>query len=210
MRRLYTTLAVAASCLVQNLSAQPLRVLLNPSNIRLLDDPDYYTWTVEAGGQSSSTSIGDDGAVSLELAAPGGSALDGNYNKITYTRFVSHLGERVVGEGVSTSNDAPGPLTLSISGLEAGEHTLLTWHNSWDNLDSAAVVSVAVNGQEVATVNPSLPPDADLSSAMLNPVTGRGPIHSHGQYLGICDFVHHVFSRLRGSVCGRRIHSRGW
>lgn len=162
MRRLYSVIAVTASCLLPTLSAaQPLRVRLNPSNIRLLDEPDFHSWTVESGAQNSSTSIGDDGAVSFALAAPADSSLEGDYDKAPYTRFVPHLGERVVAEGITTSgddadDDAPGPLTLSIRGLEAGEHTLLAWHNTWVNLDAVVAVSVAVDGEEVASVRARL------------------------------------------------------
>ncbi|KAL3481102.1 pectin lyase fold/virulence factor [Aspergillus californicus] len=131
-----------------------LRVRLGPSNIRQLADPDYEIFVVESEAESSSA--GFDG-VNFTVSAPEGSYLEGSYYKYQYTRFVSHLGERVVNQGITTSSDDPGPITLSILGLEEGEHTLLTWHNLWSNPeDSAAAVSVSVNGEELASVEPSI------------------------------------------------------
>ncbi|KAL5335709.1 hypothetical protein BJX70DRAFT_390527 [Aspergillus crustosus] len=126
-----------------------LRVRLAPSSIRSLAEPDFETLVVESEAESSSGTFEN---VSVTVTAPSGSYLEGSYYKYQYTRFVSHLGERVVNQGITTSVDNPGPITLSISGLNEGEHTLLTWHNLWSNPDGEATTgSVSANGEEVAS-----------------------------------------------------------
>ncbi|KAL2833727.1 pectin lyase fold/virulence factor [Aspergillus cavernicola] len=131
-----------------------LRVRLGPSNIRQLVEPDYETFVVESESESSSASFNN---VNFTISAPEGSYLEGSYYKFQYTRFVSHLGERVVNQGITTSSDNPGPITLLIAGLEEGEHTLLTWHNLWSDPESAATVSVSVGGEELASqIEPSV------------------------------------------------------
>lgn len=149
MGNLYTSAAIFAS-LLATVSAQ-LRVQFNPSTVRPLDEPDYRPWAIETESQNSTTTIDD---VKFTLSAPLDSYLDGNYYKYQYTRFVSHLGERVVNKGVTTSEDNPGPIRLSIEGLEEGEHSLLMWHNAWDDLEEgeSGSVEVGVDGEVVLTV----------------------------------------------------------
>lgn len=141
-------IGVLAAALVATASAQ-MRVRLTPSSIRSMAEPDFETWTIESETQNASTTIGD---VQFSIAAPDDSYLEGTYYKYQYTRFVSSLGERVVNQGVTTSSDNPGAITLTIQGLAEGQHTLLTYHNVWDNLESTGSVSVAVDGEEQATV----------------------------------------------------------
>lgn len=149
MGSLYTCTAILAF-LLPAVSAQ-LRVQLNPSSVRPLDEPDYHPWPIETETKESTTTIDN---VTFTLSAPSDSHLDGNYYKYQYTRFVSHLGERVVNKGITTSEDNPGPIRLSIEGLEEGEHSLLMWHNAWDDLEQAELgsVEVGVDGEAVATV----------------------------------------------------------
>lgn len=150
LHTLAATTAILASLLPSIVSAQ-LRVQFNPSTVRLVDEPDYHPWTVETEATESNTTIND---LAFTLSVPSDSYLDGNYYKYQYTRFVSHLGERVVSQGVTTSEDNPGPITLSIEGLEEGEHSLLMWHNAWDDLGDGelAMVEVEVDGEVVASV----------------------------------------------------------
>ncbi|KAF9888481.1 hypothetical protein FE257_008588 [Aspergillus nanangensis] len=139
--------ALTAALLATSVAAQT-RVRLTSSAIRALTEPDFTTWIITSEAQNASTTIGD---TQFSLAAPDDSYLEGNYYKYQYTRFVSHLGERVANQGVTTSSDNPGPITLTIQGLEAGDHTLLTWHNAWDSIDSAGTVSVSVDGEDLAS-----------------------------------------------------------
>ena len=128
----------------------PYRIRLYSANARNLSETDYDTWTV-TDGPTSSASIGP---LSLSLAVASGEAiLTGGEYKEQARRFLSSLGERVVNQGVTTSeDDGPGvSLTLSIAGLEQGEHTLLTWHNAWDDIASPSSLDVDVDGASAAT-----------------------------------------------------------
>ncbi len=129
-----------------------IRVRLNPARVRDTGDTDYTTWTIAEGAsaQLKSNSTG----LSFTLSAATGK-LNGNWNKAVYSRIITSLGERVVGEGISTvannGDNAGGvAIKLTISGLSAGEHSLLTWHNAWDALKATASLTVTANGEEVA------------------------------------------------------------
>lgn len=136
-----------------SLSNSTIRIRLNPAAVRNLDDNDFVTWTVP--NTASADFRADNGTVlSFSLSAASGK-LNGNYNKAVYTRMISSLGERVVAEGISTQTDNGDnvggvPITLSISGLPTGGHTLLTWHNAWDKLNDTASVTVMVDGKDAA------------------------------------------------------------
>jgi hypothetical protein len=149
MKNFSTLTALALSTLLPLQVTAQIRVRFNPSNIRELVDSDFPALVVESEAQSSS---GGFGGANFTVSAPEGSYLEGNYYKYQYTRTVSQLGERVVNTGITTSEDNPGPVTLAITGLEEGEHSLLTWHNLWDNSDGPADVDVAVGGETVASV----------------------------------------------------------
>lgn len=127
------------------------RVKLHPSQIRLLGDSDYHQWSIEA--EVSSSTFSANGLDFTFAAGDGSSLLEGNWNKLNYRQFLPTLGQRLVGTAMSTQEDADdGSLILTISGLPDGEHTLLTWHNSWQAADGLATVSVSVNGEDLATV----------------------------------------------------------
>ncbi|KAL4926763.1 pectin lyase fold/virulence factor [Aspergillus undulatus] len=162
MRSLFQLTALAA---ILSLSEAQLRVRLMSSSVRDLAEADFSTFTIESEVASSSTSI--DG-VNFTVSAPEGSYLQGDYYKYQYTRTVSHLGERVVNQGITTDPDNPGAITLSISGLEEGEHTLLTWHNLWSEPEgdaAAATVGVSAGGEELASVVPTIRIDNIWESA---------------------------------------------
>ncbi|KAF2629128.1 polysaccharide lyase family 1 protein [Macroventuria anomochaeta] len=129
-----------------------VRVRLNPAKIRDTGDTDYTTWTIAEG--ASSTLEPNNTGLSFTLSAAIGK-LNGNWNKAVYSRIITSLGERVVGEGISTvadNGDNVGgvAIKLSISGLPAGEHSILAWHNAWDALKATASLAVTVNGKEAA------------------------------------------------------------
>lgn len=142
--------AVLGSELAPSPPASLTKVNLNPSNIRYLADPDYRVWTIPSEANSASGSFN---GVDVTLTAGGGSTLIGNYYKFAYARFWSTLGERVVDQGITTSDQLALPLTLTLKGLSPGNHTLLAWHNCWDNLASVAPLNVTVDGVIVATVS---------------------------------------------------------
>ena len=129
-----------------------VRVRLNPARVRDTGDTDYTTWTVSEGASSKYTT--NDTGLTFTLSAASGK-LNGNWNKAVYTRIIASLGERVIGEGISTAADNGGnvggvAIKLSISGLSAGKHSILAWHNAWDALKAAASLTVSVDGKEAA------------------------------------------------------------
>lgn len=128
------------------------RVKLHPSQIRLLADSDWNQWSFEGDISSATYSAND---LDFTLASVDGSTqLEGDWHKIVYRNFVPMLGQRLIGTAMSTNEDSEGgTLTLTIEGLPEGEHSLLTWHNSWAKQDEYASVSVSVDGEELASVN---------------------------------------------------------
>ncbi|KAJ8105108.1 hypothetical protein OPT61_g10377 [Boeremia exigua] len=128
-----------------------IRVRLNPAKIRDTGDTDYVTWTV-AEGASAQLKPNNTG-LSFTLSVASGK-INGNWNKAVYSRIITSLGERVVGEGISTAaangDNVGAAIKLTISGLSAGEHSILTWHNAWDALKATASLTVSVNGKEAA------------------------------------------------------------
>ncbi|KAK6530458.1 hypothetical protein TWF694_003809 [Orbilia ellipsospora] len=105
-------------------------------------EPNYELWTVNGGTSSSFTSSS---GVVFKLSVPS-STLRGSRYKLITAKMQAWLGERVVGEGMSTDGTAAVPITLTLTGLPSGTHTLLTYHNAWDALSAAANIKVTVNG----------------------------------------------------------------
>lgn len=128
-----------------------VRVRLNPARVRDTGDSDFVTWTVSEG--VSTQLQANNTGLSFTLSAASGK-LNGNWNKAVYSRIIASLGERVVGEGISTIADngdnAGFAIKLSIAGLPAGEHSILAWHNAWDALKTVASLTVTANGEEAA------------------------------------------------------------
>ncbi|EEB97206.1 hypothetical protein MPER_03522, partial [Moniliophthora perniciosa FA553] len=102
----------------------------------------YEIWHISNGEASASTKFGD---VSLTLEAVD-DTLNGNRYKVLQQAATTYLGEWLIGEGISTENrEGNIPLKLTASGLSEGSHTLLAFHNGWDNLDGVSDLVVAVN-----------------------------------------------------------------
>ncbi|KAF9259580.1 pectate lyase [Marasmius fiardii PR-910] len=134
---------VAFSALVSG-----LQVSLNPNTVPVAHPDDWNVWTVTNGAATASTTIS---GVTLTLSAASGTTLKGAQNKIVHTKFTSYLGEHLVGQGMSTEATTGLALTLTIKGLSVGTHTLLSWHNAWDNLQVAAAVDVSVGSTKVVS-----------------------------------------------------------
>ncbi|GAP92939.2 putative pectate lyase [Rosellinia necatrix] len=123
-------------------SASGFRVRLNPTNLRLVEDADWPAWTVPAATSASYVTKG----VTFTLSVPSDTTLKGARYKLVQQKFVPSMGERMIGEGITTESTTGGAVTLSITGLSAGTHTLLSYHNAWDNLSSAASLKITVDG----------------------------------------------------------------
>ncbi|KAK1230824.1 hypothetical protein PQX77_000732 [Marasmius sp. AFHP31] len=128
--------------------AQHLQVLLNPSGVPVRPDNEWLTWTVTNGQASASTTIS---GVKFTISAGSGTTLKGSQYKLIRNNFNGFLGQHMVGEGMSTDATTGIPLTLSIQGLSAGTHSLLSWHNAWDNLQTVTGVDVAVGGTKIVS-----------------------------------------------------------
>lgn len=157
MKGLYNAvvgLVAAAACasaraIARDDAAGRSRVKLHPVQVRLLADTDHEVWTISDEATASFTT---DNGIDLTLSA-GNSTLQGDWYRLVYQTFVPKIGERMVGTGISTNDETTGgPLTLTLAGLSEGEHSLLTWHNAWSNIQETATVSISVDGTEVATV----------------------------------------------------------
>ena len=118
------------------------RIRLNPTAVRNLSDSDYVTWTIPNAAKADFKNSGNGSSLSFSLSTASGT-LGGNSYKAVYTCVIASLGERVIAEGISTKTDAGDDVggvavTLTISGLSAGEHSILAWHNAWDKLKATA------------------------------------------------------------------------
>ncbi|KAL0563256.1 hypothetical protein V5O48_018819, partial [Marasmius crinis-equi] len=128
--------------------AANLKVLFNPSGVPLRPDTEWTPWTVTNGQASASTTIS---GVSFTIAAASGTTLKGSQYKIVRNNFNGFLGQHMVGQGMSTEATTGSALTLTIKGLSAGTHSLLSWHNAWDALQSVTGVDVAVGGTKIVS-----------------------------------------------------------
>ncbi|KAI5925475.1 pectate lyase [Camillea tinctor] len=122
------------------------RVRLNPAGLRVVEDPDWPVWTVETDTSSTSTVIN---GVTLMLSVPGDAVLDGSRYKLVQQAAVAGMGEKMVGEGITANTTDGTAVTLTIAGLSPGNHSLLTYHNAWDSIPSAATLSISVDGKTV-------------------------------------------------------------
>ncbi|KAI1635479.1 pectate lyase [Biscogniauxia mediterranea] len=122
------------------------RVRLNPAGLRVVEDPDWPVWTVETDVSSVSTVIN---GVTLTLSVPGDAVLDGSRYKLVQQAAVAGMGEKMIGEGITANTTDGKAVTLTLTGLTQGTHTLLTYHNAWDNIPSAAALSISVDGETV-------------------------------------------------------------
>lgn len=176
--------------LVALASAARTRVKVHPSQIRLLADTDWQAWTIADETSSTFTANGLD----FLLSAGGDVALQGDRNKLIYEEFVPKLGERLLGSAITTNEDSSGgPITLTIAGLEAGEHSVLAWHNSWQSGDDLATLSVSVNGEEVESVRANMHIHAWYGDSQ---TAGGFSVQSRQQHLG-CRHLIRDFHGLR-------------
>ncbi|KAI8627175.1 pectate lyase [Xylariaceae sp. FL1651] len=118
------------------------RVRLNPTGSRLVEDPDWPAWTVPAATSASYVIKG----VTLTLSVPSDTVLHGARYKLVQQQAVAGMGEKMIGEGISTGSMTGEAVTLTIKGLAAGNHTLLSYHNAWDSLASVASLTITVDG----------------------------------------------------------------
>jgi hypothetical protein len=102
-------------------AAEPLRVDLTLNQVRTdILTRAWENWLIPDGGASAERVFG---AVKVTLAAEN-SALAGVWWKPGLAK-----GATLASDGISLKDNTPGTLTLTFSGLAAGKHSLVTWHN---------------------------------------------------------------------------------
>ena len=150
-------LGILVQCESQQKPAEldPLKVDLDFSGRRLneVHDPLYKSWVIEEGKTAEKSFD------STKITLKGN--LSSNWYKVgVHAPYYA----RLVNDGVVSQ----GPLEMQISGLQEGEHSLLTFHNTFDSPEakSFAPVNIYVNGEKVETVKPSNRTDATINSAM--------------------------------------------
>lgn len=118
-----------------------------------VNDPLYSSWVVEQGDKLEKSFEG----VTIGFSG----AIESGWYK---TGVQAPYYARLVNDGLISQ----GPLQMTISGLAPGQHSLLTFHNTFDNPESKsfAPVAIYVNDTKVKTVEPSNRTDATINSAM--------------------------------------------
>ncbi|KAJ4350448.1 uncharacterized protein N0V89_009069 [Didymosphaeria variabile] len=126
-------------------AATRMRVQFYSPTARDLPDSDWSRWPVSAWG---STTINN---ITFELESS--TTLKGGEYKQQYRRPLPSIGERLVNQGITTEtgNGTNSEITLTITGLPAGSHTLTTWHNTWEGIASPAILSITAAGKSVAS-----------------------------------------------------------
>jgi hypothetical protein len=136
----------------------------------------YTQWTTASSGGTTSTgttpisknftsATGEAVTVSLAMTAAaqaaGGTGLNGTY----YQAGVAIDGQKLVSDGVTVAPNvlnAGGQIQMTLTGLSAGPHTLLTYHNAGDSptlpggLGTMAPIKVYLNGTYVTAITPSI------------------------------------------------------
>lgn len=111
-------------------------------------DPEYTAWAV--GRVTSEQKTLDNGVTITVAAAEGATGLASNWNKNLITQ------SKLLGDGVFACHLEDGnyvwikegktAITLTITGLSAGQHSLLAYHNDTDANQRHPDVEVSVDG----------------------------------------------------------------
>ncbi len=135
--------------------------------------PGYTQWTTNSSGGTSSTgtsaitesfvvpSTGENVIVSLAMSVAAQSA-GGTGITYTYNSVVNTSGWQLGSDGVTVNpqdNNLDGQIQMTITGLNPGTHSLLTFHNAGDSpiaLGTLAPINVYLNGGYVTAVTPTI------------------------------------------------------
>ena len=141
---------------VSTTMAQKIDFNLSGQNVSQVNETDYIPWAVD---RTTTSQLTLDNGVTIELNMGGvsGQTLKSNWWK----QAVRNENSRLIGDCVSVYGlDADGntpvltdvstTLNLVLTGLSAGEHSLLAYHNVTDgNQTNPAKINVSVNGELV-------------------------------------------------------------
>jgi hypothetical protein len=175
-------LAVAL-LIVSSLRAGELRVDINrdSKNSPSVTETNYVQWSTDstnaaatgtaAVSRSFTTSTGEN--VTVTFAQTAASATAGGTGLLSNWYQTGAQGTaKLVSDGltVAPANLATGgQLRMTITGLAAGAHTLLTYHNAWDALTAGSLgpIDVSVNGALVIdNLQPSIRAATNIASAI--------------------------------------------
>ena len=164
MKNFITTIAMACCSLLVTAQEKPqFKVDLNINNRSEAEvlEPGYTPWVVSQG----KTDTKEINGVTCTLTCPSGVTpeyiLRPGWQK-TYVQNAEYKAQngRLTFDGISLdpndnsvkANDFYGSFTLKLEGLPAGQHTLITYHNSWGNPDKnyCAPMTIKCNGTVVA------------------------------------------------------------
>lgn len=158
-------LLACAGCL--SLPAEEIKVDINNSNRPVSEgtDPAYTPWSTNNIWYSGGTTIAQTfGSVTVRFTTlfPAGADFRPGYWK-TGVQGSPPSGTlyncKLAGDGIKVHEDsggnAGGQIEMRLSGLSAGPHTLLTYHNSWESGAAGSQINVFVNGVQVVTNLPT-------------------------------------------------------
>ncbi len=158
--RLRTALFLAAMApLSSPLYAQQLKVDISITNRQAqeVQEPGYALWQA-AQGKSTSAEFTTEGDVQIPITCTLSCPADADYEvrtgwSKTYVQNATYKSQngRLTFDGISLDPRTYGSLTLRIEGLPAGQHTIQTYHNCWENPSAfyAAPMTVKLNGEVV-------------------------------------------------------------
>ncbi|MDH7598042.1 MAG: thrombospondin type 3 repeat-containing protein [Sedimentisphaerales bacterium] len=164
-------------------SAGELKVDINNSGRKWTEgtDPAFVPWSTEyawLSGGDSTTATFDGVTITFRRIGPNGSGLRAGYWK----NGVVDLGVKLLGDGLKVDSDdsTPVQIEMRIKGLSPGMHTLLTYHNDWDNHTaySVAPLDIFVDGVQVVddlqvTVRAASPAEAATAYLEFEVAAGR-------------------------------------
>ena len=163
MKRLLTVMRagmmLAAVALAEEAAAQQLKVDISITNRQAqeVQEPGYALWQA-AQGKTTSMEFAVEGEGQSPITCTLLCADDSDYEvrtgwSKTYIQNATYKGQngRLTFDGVSLDPRTFGSFTLRIEGLPAGQHTIQTYHNCWENPTAfyAAPMTVKLNGTVV-------------------------------------------------------------
>jgi len=158
-RRLLALLAAAH--LLGSVHAAELKVDLNRNGQdSSTTETNYVAWSIPdpAGSTPAIKSFSTaDGTITVTFAmpatSPAGTGLVTNWYKQYAQTSPDVDGCKLVSDGVTVANgNAGGQIQMTITGLLAGHHSLLTYHNAWDSPDAIVTqgpIDIFLNGTQV-------------------------------------------------------------
>ncbi|HTB84730.1 MAG TPA: hypothetical protein VK742_13830 [Candidatus Sulfotelmatobacter sp.] len=157
--------------------AGPLKVDINrgdSKNTAGATAPGYVQWSTNTDGSSTTSSgtnaitgsfivpsTGENVVVALSVT-PAAESAGGTGITYTYYSQVTTAGWQLCSDGVTVApqdNNQGGQMQMTITGLNGGSHTLLTYHNAGDApsaLGTLAPIKIYLNGNYVTSVTPSI------------------------------------------------------